>query len=74
MMYHDPMDYSFIQENLWIFAVLALWEMIWKGVGLWKAGRNNQLGWFLAIFIMNTLGILPILYIYFIDRGGKSDS
>ena len=49
---------------LMIFIVLAIWEMVWKGIALWKAGKNNQLTWFVFIFIFNTIGILPMLYIY----------
>jgi len=43
--------------------VLIIWTMIWKGIGLWKAGRNNQLVWFVFMFILNTAGILPIIYL-----------
>jgi hypothetical protein len=47
---------------------LIVWQAVWKGVAMWKAGRNNQLGWFVAIFIFNTLGILPIVYIAFFQK------
>ena len=40
------------------------WEAAWKGVALWRAGRNAHLAWFICIFIFNTLGILPIIYIF----------
>jgi len=29
---------------------------------MWKAGRNNDFVWFICIAILNTLGILPIIY------------
>jgi len=45
-----------------------IWDGIWKIIALWKAGRSNQLGWFIAIAIFNTIGILPIVYIYFISK------
>ena len=45
------------------FIVLALWSLIWKGIALWKCGRRNQLGWFIAILLFNTAGILPIIYL-----------
>ena len=51
-----------------LFAILVIWEMIWKGIALWKAGRNNQLIWFICILIFNTIGILPIIYIYFFQK------
>jgi len=43
--------------------ILAIWDMIWKFIALWKSARNNQLGWFVCIAIFNTVGILPIIYI-----------
>ena len=55
---------------LWLIPLL-LWEMIWKGIALWKAGRNNQLTWFVCLLILNTAGILPIIYIYFIKAKTK---
>jgi len=50
---------------------LAVWEAVWKGLGMWRAGRNNQPGWFVVIFILNTLGILPILYLWFFQKKRK---
>lgn len=47
---------------------LAIWEAVWKGIALWKAGRNNQLKWFVAILILNTVGILPIVYLKFFQK------
>ena len=54
--------------NIILFVVLVVWSAIWKGVGLWKAGRNNHLAWFLFMFIFNTAGILPIVYIAFFSE------
>jgi len=49
----------------WMAISLAIvWEAAWKGVALWRAGRNAHLVWFIALFIFNTLGILPIIYIF----------
>jgi len=59
---------------LMIFIVLAIWEMVWKGIALWKAGKNNQLTWFVFIFIFNTIGILPMLYIFVFSKKKKTVS
>ena len=48
---------------IYVTAFGALWELVWKLIALWKAGRNNQLGWFICIAIINTAGILPIIYL-----------
>jgi hypothetical protein len=53
----------------WLAVVLAVvWEMAWKGIALWKASQNRHLAWFICIFIFNTLGILPIVYIFAFSR------
>ena len=44
---------------------LAIWEAVWKGIALWKAAQNDEKTWFIFLFIFNTVGILPILYIKF---------
>lgn len=46
-----------------LFAIVLLWSAVWKGIGLWKSGRNNQFYWFIAMFVLNTAGILPIIYL-----------
>jgi sorbitol-specific phosphotransferase system component IIC len=46
-----------------ILVILILWEAVWKIIALWKAARNNQLAWFICIAVINTVGILPIIYI-----------
>jgi hypothetical protein len=51
-----------------VFGVIALWEAIWKAIALWKAARNDHMGWFIALVIFNTAGILPIIYIAFFSR------
>ena len=53
---------------LLIIPLAVVWEGAWKGVALWRAGRNAHLAWFVALFIVNTLGILPIIYIFAFSR------
>jgi divalent metal cation (Fe/Co/Zn/Cd) transporter len=54
-----------------LFLILILWEIFWKGIALWKAARNDEKYWFIAILIINSLGIVPILYIYVFQKGKK---
>ncbi len=61
-------DTLFAASNLLWFIPLVMWEVIWKGIALWKSGKNDQLGWFIAIFILNTAGILPIIYMMFFQK------
>jgi hypothetical protein len=46
----------------------AIWSLIWKGIALWKAAKNNDKAWFVALMIINTLGILEIFYIYVFSK------
>lgn len=48
---------------LTIIIVLALFELTMKIFALWKAARNQQKGWFIAILLLNTAGILPLIYL-----------
>jgi hypothetical protein len=51
----------------WLIPVL-IWTLIWKGTALWKCGQHNQIRWFIAILILNTLGSLPIVYLIWFRR------
>ena len=51
--------------------VIMIWEVIWKGIGLWHSAQNKQKGWFVAILILNTLGLLPIIYLLWFKRECK---
>jgi hypothetical protein len=67
-------DTSFLQTNpqfIYLLLILLLWELFWKGIALWKAARESQKYWFIAILILNTVGILSILYIFIFKKGNK---
>ena len=55
---------------VWLFLILVLiiWSLIWKLMALWKSARNNQPAWFIVLGIVNTIGILDILYIYVFSK------
>jgi hypothetical protein len=47
-----------------LILIAALWSAVWKLLALYRAGVNRSPGWFIALAIFNTLGILDILYIF----------
>ncbi|HZJ80066.1 MAG TPA: DUF5652 family protein [Dysgonamonadaceae bacterium] len=59
------MDTSFLLEPAFIIliVILSIWDAVWKLIALWKSARNNHLPWFICIAIINSVGILPIVYI-----------
>ena len=52
-------------------AALIVWSLVWKGLALWKAARLGHKGWFVALLVVNTAGILDILYLYVFSRKAK---
>lgn len=55
----------------WVLVALIVWTIPWKGLALWKSARNKQKIWFALLLIVNTLGILEILYIVFWQKKSK---
>ena len=55
----------------WLFAIIFVWIIAWKLFALWKSARNNQIVWFLILAVINTIGILEILYIYVFSKMRK---
>ena len=54
-----------------ILVVVSIWELIWKGIAMWKSARQEQKAWFVCILIFNTLGILSIVYLVFFQKKKK---
>jgi len=52
--------------------VLVCWSIFWKGLGLWHSAQRGQPWWFFFILILNTAGILEIIYLFFIAKVGFS--
>jgi hypothetical protein len=42
---------------------LAVWTIAIKGYALWHAARNGHKVWFVVLLIVNTLGILELVYL-----------
>jgi len=47
---------------------LILWEGFWKGLALWHSGRRGQSLWFVIMIVVNSIGILPIIYLFAVAR------
>ncbi len=68
---HSSLNNPFL---LALLIILALWTIPWKGYALWKAARNKSPWWFVILLIVNTAGILEILYIFFFSKIRKNKS
>ena len=59
------------QLSAWMIAVLIIlvtWSMVWKAFALWRSARNKQTAWYVVMFIINTAGILEIIYLFFFAK------
>ena len=63
-----PAFMRFTQINPLVLILIVAWVLVWKGMALWKAARLGHKWWFIILLVANTIGILEIIYIYFIAR------
>ncbi|MCK9595974.1 DUF5652 family protein [Candidatus Pacearchaeota archaeon] len=53
---------------VWVFVLILIWSAIWKLLALWKSARKGSPFWFVLLFLVNTVGILEILYIFLFSK------
>lgn len=51
---------------------LLVWSLFWKGWALWRAAKNDANVWFIVLLLVNTLGILDILYVFVFGKQKRS--
>ena len=48
----------------WVVIIaLAIFDMVFRVKAMWRAARLSDKGWFICLFLFNTVGILPIIYL-----------
>ena len=57
-----------LQAVIVLVTIISIWTLVWKGFALWKASKKNHLIWFIVLLIINTIGILEILYIFVFSK------
>lgn len=50
--------------NSAVMILLIAWSLAWKGWALWRAARNDHKVWYVVLLVLNTIGILEIIYIF----------
>ena len=74
-MYHftgPHRTWTLSRPEIALVVLLVIWELVWKGIALWKAGHHRQLAWFIVMLVLNTAGILEIVYILFFQAKPKT--
>ena len=68
--------YTLYQQPQWLLGgllIISIWMIVWKGLALWHASQNKQKGWFIAFLVLNTLGLLPIIYLIWFKPVSKEE-
>lgn len=55
---------SFKGTFLGLIIILALWSLYWKGRALWTAAKKDDKPWFIALLLINTVGLLELYYLF----------
>jgi len=61
--FYSPFGPGLMLALIPVILVMALWTVAIKGFALWHAARNSQRNWFIALLVVNSLGILEIIYL-----------
>ena len=70
------MDLSLLNDpksSFLILLITVLWVFPWKIYSLWTASKRGDKIWFVVLVIVNTVGILDIIYIFWIAKKRWSD-
>ncbi len=53
----------FLQKNPALIFIFIVWSTVWKGLALWRAARRNDKVWYTVLLVVNTVGVLEIIYL-----------
>ncbi|MFA5001079.1 MAG: DUF5652 family protein [Candidatus Paceibacterota bacterium] len=51
-----------------LLIIVITWTLAWKGLALWRAAKSGAKIWFIVLLLVNTVGILDILYYFYIHK------
>ncbi len=52
-----------LSGSTWLIVAVALWEVLWNGIAMWKSARRGHIFWFVIFLLVNLLGIPEIIYL-----------
>lgn len=50
--------------ELVLVAIFTIWSVMWKCYSVWTAVKHGHKKWFIALLLLNTIGILDMIYIF----------
>jgi hypothetical protein len=63
---------EWFNNNWWWFTVLILWSLAWKGMALWRSAQKKDKAWFVALLVINTVGLLEMFYLFVFSKRNQS--
>jgi methionyl-tRNA synthetase len=51
-----------------LFILLVLASLVLKGFALWHSAKRGEKWWFVALLLINTIGILELVYLVFFAK------
>lgn len=60
--------YSWNTEINILTIIIIIWSLAWKCYSAWIAAGRREKKWFVALIVFNTVGILDMIYIFFIAK------
>lgn len=51
-----------LMGGLFLFVIL---DTILKGWGMWRAAKLGKKSWFISLLLVNSMGILPLIFLLF---------
>lgn len=61
--FYSPFTPQIMSIFVPLILVVVLWTVALKGYSLWYAARAGQKWWFIALLVINTMGLLEIVYL-----------
>ncbi|MGE5540863.1 MAG: DUF5652 family protein [Bacillota bacterium] len=55
-----------------LLILVVVWTLVIKGIALWKAARHDHRAWFIILLVVNTLGILELIYLFWLSRRSRA--
>lgn len=68
------LQYAGFAAPIWLpfagftLAIILVWSIFWKGMALWHSAQRGQPWWFVVLLVLNTAGILEIIYLFVVAR------
>lgn len=68
MFYSNAHPFAALGGFVFVIVFLVAWSIVWKALALWKSARLGSKVWFVVFLLVNTAGILEIIYLYVISK------